>query len=90
MPDLVRDNLRLRILHDIAYFGGGCTLVEFALRLVEKRNFAAYFSCGGKLALEQTEQCCFAAAGLSAEHDKFALANGKRNVFERGRSGIGI
>ena len=90
MPNIVRDNLRFGILHYIAYTGGGFTLVNFALRLAEKRNFAAYFSCGGKFALEQTEQGRFAAARLTAEHYKFALGNGKRNVFERGRSGIGI
>ena len=77
MPDVVRDDLVLRVLLDIADLHGGGQLRYFVQRLSPVVDGAAPGPCRGQLRLGLPKKRRLTAAGFAADDDVFALLHGK-------------
>ena len=82
VPDLVRDDLIVRVLHDKADF---CRLIPVG-NLTQghavKENLPTAFSAGGQHGFQLTQQGAFPTAGGTAQDKKFSPFNGKTDVLQ--------
>ncbi len=82
VPDLVRDDLIVGILHDEADFGCLIPVGNLVQGHTVEENFAPSFAAGGKYGFQLPQQGAFSAAGGTAQHQKFSLFNGKTDAFQ--------
>ena len=83
VPDLVRDDLIVRVLHHEADLRGLVALGYLRERRAAEENLAAAFAVRREHRLEMAQQRGLAAAGASAEHEKFPRADAQRNAVKR-------
>ena len=92
VPDLVRDDLVVRVLHHKADLRGLVALGHLRKRRAAEENFAAALAVRREHRFEMAQQRGLAAAGAAAEHEKFPRADAQRNAVERAlalRRGMG-
>ena len=82
MPDLIRDDLVVRVLHDEADF---CRLIpvrNLTQGYAVEENFALALAAGGKYGFQLPQQGALTAAGGTAQDKKFPLFNGKTDLLQ--------
>ena len=82
MPDLVRHDLLLGMLHDKADRAGRRFRIERRKRFAVKPHSACLRTERRQLALAHTQQRRFAAAGRTAQHRKIACFQRKIHIIE--------
>ena len=83
VPDLVRDDLIVRVLHHEADLRGLVAPGYLRERRAAEENLAAAFAVRREHRFEMAQQRGLAAAGASAEHEKFPRADAQRNAVKR-------
>ena len=83
VPDLVRDDLIVRVLHHEADLRGLVALGYLRERRAAEEDLAAALAVRREHRLEMAQQRGLAAAGAPAEHEKFPRADAQRNAAER-------
>ena len=91
VPDLVRDDLVIGILHDKTDFCGLLPQGHLLKRLAPERNGSGALAMGHQHRFEVAQQRGLAAAGLAAQQHKFPLPDGEVHMVKGGvcRAGIG-
>ena len=83
VPDLVRDDLIVRVLHHEADLRGLVALGYLRERRAAEEDLAAALAVRREHRFEMAQQRGLAAAGAPAEHEKFPRADAQRNAVER-------
>ena len=83
VPDLIRDDLVIRILHDEADFAGLVPVRNLLQRNTMEKNFPDSFAVGGQDGFQLPKKGTLAAAGFAAENQKFSLLNGQTDILQR-------
>ena len=84
MPNLVRDDLPVRVLRDKADRSGAGALIQFRLCDPGKADVALFFPVGRDFAFEQLEQRGLSAAGSTTQHNKLSVRNGEGHILQGG------
>ena len=82
VPNLVRDNLSVRALHNKADLRGGFLVGNVVYAPAAELYAAGGFAEGAKLRFEAAKQGGFSAAGGAADNDKFALVHREIYIFK--------
>ena len=82
MPDLVRDDLAVRVLHDVANPGRLLPRIHCLERTSVKEDFAAPSAVGCQYRLEVAQERRLAAAAPAAEGDVFARLDGQADTVQ--------
>ena len=82
MPDLVRDDLVIGVLHHEADLLGLVPVRNLFQRNAPEQNFAGAFAVGGEDGFQLPQEGTLAAAGLAAESNKFSLLNRQTDIFQ--------
>ena len=90
MPDLIGDNLAVRVLPDKPDTLTLLPYVPLLQRLSQKCNAAAGNTMGCQTGFQLPEQSTFSAPGRTAENEKIAPLNGQITVLQRGYGCIGV
>ena len=91
MPNLVGNQLVIRVLHYIADFGGLVFGADLLHGNAAKENFTRAFAMRCQNRLQMPQQRSLSGAGFATKDNIFAFFNGKRNVFQRFTpSGCGV
>ena len=80
MPDLVRHDLIVRVLHDEADFCGLVPLAHVFQGNAVDADVPASFSVGGQHRFQVPQKRCFAAAAFAAEHHILPPPDGQADV----------
>ena len=83
VPDLVRDDLVVRVLHHKTDLRGLVTFGHLRERRAAEKDLAAALAVRREHRFEMAQQRGLAAAGASAEHEKFPRADAQRNAVKR-------
>ena len=83
VPDLVRDDLVVRVLHHEANLRGLVAPRHLRERRAAEKDLAAALAVRREHRFEMAQQRGLAAAGAAAEHEKFPRADAQRNAVER-------
>ena len=83
VPDLVRDDLVVRVLHHEANLRGLVALGHLRERRAAEKDLAAALAVRREHRFEMAQQRGLAAAGAAAEHEKFPRTDAQRNAAER-------
>ncbi len=78
--NLIGHDLHFRILKNKSDFRRGTVVLQFLQSPSLKEDFALFCAIGRQLLFQQSQKSGFSTAGLSAEHQKFAGMNRKRQV----------
>ena len=81
MPDLISDNLAVRVLLDKPDALTLLPYVPLLQRLSQKCNAPAGNTMGRQTGFQLPEQCTFSAPGRTAENEKIAPLNGQIAVL---------
>ena len=82
MPDLIRHDLVVGVLHNEADLLGLVPVRNFFQGNAPEENFPSAFPVGGEDGFQLPQKGTLAAAGLATESNKFSLLNRQTDVFQ--------